>query len=99
METLKGDKSRQRKRDFVLLIIFEIATWIVANIMYHEDYRFSFPPKSWIFGLMLSCLIPYYFLLYKVTSNYVTKRIYKLGYGLLIITGFVLTAIASQKGV
>jgi hypothetical protein len=48
---------------------------------------------------MLSMLVPYYFLLFKVTSNYVTLLAFKIGYGFLLAVGFVLTVIASRRGV
>jgi hypothetical protein len=87
----------KKKRDFVWLIVLALLVYISAIILGQKDYTFPFPPKASIFPLMIIVLVFFYHRLYRVTSNYLEGKFFRIFYAVLLITQFVLTGFASRE--
>jgi len=89
----------KKKRDFIWLIILALLVYTCSIIFGQKDYTLPFPPPAAIFSLMIVVLVFFYYRLYRVTSNYIEGKFFRISYAVLLITQFVLTGLASREGV
>lgn len=84
----------KKKLDFIYLIILQVLAYLVASIL--EKQNGISIPASVIPLLMISVFIPFYYFIFRVTSNFIQRRHLRNSYGVLLFVQFVLNGYVNR---
>jgi hypothetical protein len=86
---------RHKKRDFILLIVFQMMAFLVSSVA--GERGAIAVPNGVLFILMLTVLLPAQYLMFRVTINFISKKSFKILYGSLMIVQMVFNGMTNRE--